>query len=55
MSTLQSSPGRGEGRAVGFDADLAFLRRFAGPVVLLARAMMAYIHACPVDAYTPQG
>ena len=43
MSSVQSSPGRGEDRAVGFDADLAFLRRFAGPVVLLARAMMAYV------------
>lgn len=43
MSSVQSSPGRNEDRVVGFDADLAFLRRFAGPVVLLARAMMAYI------------
>ena len=43
MSSLRSSPGRREDRAVGFDADLAFLRRLAGPVVLLARAMMAYV------------
>ena len=43
MSSIQSSPGRGEDSAVALDADLAFLRRFAGPIVLLARAMMAYI------------
>ncbi len=43
MSSVQSSPGRGEERAVAFDADLAFLRRFAGPIVLLSRAMMATI------------
>jgi putative oxidoreductase len=43
MSSLPSSPSRGENRAVGFDADLAFLRRLAGPVVLLARAMLAYV------------
>ena len=43
MSSVPSSPDRGAGRAAAFDADLAFLRRFAGPVVLLSRAMMAYI------------
>ncbi len=43
MSSVQSSPGRGEERAVAFDADLAFLQRFAGPIVLLSRAMMAII------------
>ena len=43
MSSVRSSRDRGEGSAVAFDADLAFLRRFAGPVVLLSRAMMAYI------------
>jgi putative oxidoreductase len=43
MSSLHSSPGRGKDPAVGFEADLAFLRHLAGPVVLLARAMMAYI------------
>ena len=43
MSSLQSSPERGDDRPVGLDADLAFLRRLAGPVVLLARAMMAYV------------
>ena len=31
MSSVRSSPTRGEERAVAFDADLAFLRRFAGP------------------------
>ena len=29
--------------AAAVDGDLAFLRRFAGPLVLLARAMLAYI------------
>ena len=43
MSSLQSSPVLVEDRAGGFDPDLAFLRRFAGPIGLLARAMMAYI------------
>jgi putative oxidoreductase len=43
MSTVQSSPDPRASRAVAFDADLVFLRRFAGPIVLLARAMMAYI------------
>ena len=43
MSSLQSSPARSGERAVAFDADLAFLRRFAGPIVLLSRAMMATI------------
>lgn len=43
MSSVQSSPSRGEERTVAFDADLAFLRRFAGPIVLLSRAMMTYI------------
>ena len=43
MSSAQSSQARGEERAVAFDADLAFLRRFAGPIVLLSRAMMTYI------------
>jgi len=43
MSSVQSSPGRREDRAVSFDADLVFMRRFAGPGVLLARAMMACI------------
>jgi putative oxidoreductase len=43
MSSVQSSPTRGHDRAVAFDADLAFLRRFANPIVLLSRAMMATI------------
>ncbi len=43
MSSLQSSPARSRERAVAFDADLLFLRRFAGPIVLLSRAMMATI------------
>lgn len=29
--------------ATAVDGDLAFLRRFAGPLVLLARAMLAYV------------
>lgn len=43
MSRVQSPPDQRAERASAFDADLAFLRRFAGPLVLLARAMMAYI------------
>jgi putative oxidoreductase len=44
MSRVQSSPGRGDYRSgAAFDADLVFLRRFAGPIVLLARAMLATI------------
>jgi putative oxidoreductase len=43
MSGVQSSPRRGEDHAVAFNADLTFLSRFAGPIGLLARAMMAYI------------
>jgi putative oxidoreductase len=43
MSSVQSSPTRGHDRAVAFDADLAFLRRFASPIVLLSRVMMATI------------
>lgn len=43
MSRAQSSTGRGEDGALRLDAELAFLRRFVGPVVLLARVMMAYI------------
>jgi putative oxidoreductase len=43
MSSVRSSPGQGEDRVVAFDTDLAFLRRFAGPIALLARALMAYI------------
>jgi len=45
MARVQSSPGEGEYRRArpAFDADLLFLRRFADPIVLLARAMLAYI------------
>jgi putative oxidoreductase len=43
MSRVQSSSGRGDHGSPVVDADLLFLRRFAGPVVLLARAMLAYI------------
>ena len=43
MSRVQSSPGRGGYGSPPSDADLLFLRRFAGPVVLLARAMLAHI------------
>ncbi len=43
MSSPRSSSARSGERTVGFDAELAFLRRFAGPIVLLSRAMMAYI------------
>ena len=45
MSRAQSPVGEREYRpaGLGFDADLVFLRRFAGPLVLLGRAMLAYI------------
>jgi len=45
MARVQSSPGEGAYRPArsGFDADLLFLRRFADPLVLLARAMLSYI------------
>ena len=45
MSRVQSPVGEGEYRpaGLGFDADLLFLRRFSGPLVLLGRAMLAYI------------
>jgi putative oxidoreductase len=45
MSRVQSSPDHGDYRPArpAFDADLMFLRRFADPLVLLARAMLAYI------------
>jgi putative oxidoreductase len=43
MSTVRSSQGRSEDRVAAFDANFVFLRRFADPVVLVARAMMAYI------------
>ena len=45
MSRVQSSPGEGQFHPArpAFDADLLFLRRFAGPLVLLARVMLAYI------------
>ena len=39
-SSHDSSPAVGE-RV--FDADLVFLRRFAGPIALVARVMLAYI------------
>jgi putative oxidoreductase len=41
---VSSSKGSSQLAAVpGVDGDLAFLRRFAGPLVLLARAMLVYI------------
>ena len=40
LSSPEASPRRA---AAAVDGDLAFLRRFAGPLVLLARAMLAYI------------
>ncbi len=43
MSRVQSPPGRDGYRLPAVDADLVVLRRFAGPVVLLARAMLAYV------------
>jgi putative oxidoreductase len=43
MSTVRSSQSRSEDRVSAFDADLVFLRGFASPIALLARAMMAYI------------
>jgi putative oxidoreductase len=45
MSQAELSPPEASCRPAGaaVDSDLAFLRRFAGPLVLLARAMLAYI------------
>ena len=45
MSQVQSSPGESASRSArsGFDGNLVFLRRLADPLVLLARAMLAYI------------
>ena len=45
MSRAQTSPDdpRPEPSGKTFDADLLFLRRFAAPLLLVARAMLAYI------------
>jgi hypothetical protein len=46
MSRAEVSSSKGSSRlaaAPAVDGDLAFLRRFAGPLVLLARAMLVYI------------
>jgi putative oxidoreductase len=46
MSRAEVSSSEGSSRLAavsGVDGDLAFLRRFAGPLVLLARAMLVYI------------
>jgi hypothetical protein len=46
MSRAEVSSSEGSSRlaaAPAVDGDLAFLRRFAGPLVLLARAMLVYI------------
>jgi putative oxidoreductase len=43
MSHVQSSPGQREPAGQAFGADVLFLRRFADPLVLVARAMLAYI------------
>jgi putative oxidoreductase len=40
---LSSSEASSRPAAAAVDGDLAFLGRFAGPLVLLARAMLAYI------------
>ena len=40
---LSSSKASSPPAAAAVDGDLAFLSRFAGPLVLLARAMLAYI------------
>jgi uncharacterized membrane protein YphA (DoxX/SURF4 family) len=37
-----------------FDADLAFLSRFSGPLMLVARAMLAYIFVASGLAYIGQ-
>ena len=37
-----------------FDADLVFLRRFTGPLLLLARAMLAYIFVVSGVSYIGQ-
>src|SRR4029077_2958485 len=46
MSRAEVSSSKGSSRLAavsGVDGDLAFLGRFAGPLVLLARAMLVYI------------
>jgi len=50
-SSGDSSPVPGERL---FDADLVFLRRFAGPLMLLARAMLAYIFVVAGVSYIGQ-
>jgi putative oxidoreductase len=41
QSTREGASSPADGRT--FDADLAFLSRFSGPLILVARAMLAYI------------
>ncbi|HEY1454708.1 MAG TPA: DoxX family membrane protein, partial [Roseiarcus sp.] len=45
MSRAQSTPEEGAPAAGkrGYDSDLRFLSRWAGPLTLVARAMLAYI------------
>src|SRR5271156_6212182 len=43
MSYVQSSPRQSEPARPASGADFLFLRRFADPFVLIARAMLAYI------------
>src|SRR5271169_2947628 len=50
-SSGDSSPVPGEQL---FDADLVFLQRFAGPLMLLARAMLAYIFVVAGITYIGQ-
>ena len=56
MSRAQRSAreaGRGRTGAPALDGNLMFLARFAGPLMLLARAMLAYIFVA--DAWTQIG
>jgi putative oxidoreductase len=50
-SSEDSSPGAGERF---FDSDLVFLRRFAGPFILIARIMLAYIFVVSGATYLGQ-
>ena len=56
MSRAEPSPGDSSQMAGErlFDADLVFLRRFTGPLLLLARAMLAYIFVVSAVSYIGQ-
>jgi len=57
MSRAERSPdetGRGRTSSSAFDGDLMFLARFAGPLMLVARAMLAYIFVVSGASYIDQ-